>query len=166
ITDESFLTGEAVPICKGIGSIVYSGTKVIKSTSSSVSLNNTKLEKLVRVKNLTKKSEIPGYSFSIASSHSVFDDIALGIVIKIGKQTRRNKLMCSLAVKKPSNNELNEKSIEVVKYLILGAVFLMLSFIVYFLPRIPLATNLEFSVDVALTFFSPALYTCLQIGAQ
>ncbi|ELA41562.1 HAD ATPase, P-type, family IC [Vittaforma corneae ATCC 50505] len=84
ITDESFLTGEAVPICKGIGSIVYSGTKVIKSTSSSVSLNNTKLEKLVRVKNLTR-SKASSFVAPV-SSFDQTDNSAIGIVLKTGKK--------------------------------------------------------------------------------
>ncbi|KAM0680698.1 hypothetical protein GINT2_000968 [Glugoides intestinalis] len=165
ITDESFLTGESVPICKGVCSIVYSGTKVIKSTSTSVSLNNPRLEGLVRVKSLTKKHGFAECEL-VNSPVSTFEESAIGIVLKTGNRTRRNTLMSFLSTKKMPNNTFIKQSEIVVKYLISGAVFLMTGFIIYFLPKLSLSTNIEYSIDVALTFFSPALYTCLQLGAQ
>ncbi|WUR03234.1 cation-transporting ATPase [Vairimorpha necatrix] len=55
ITDESFLTGESVPICKSAsqGSILYSGTSVLRSVGDFKGLENTKINSLYRVKNLT-----------------------------------------------------------------------------------------------------------------
>ena len=166
ITDESFLTGESVPICKGPGSIVYSGTKVIKSVYTTVSLNNPNMKNLVKTKCITRKNTGITTEYEICEENELIEDSAIGIAIKTGKRTRRSSLLANLSNKKPVSNEFTKQSAIVVKYLIFGAILLMAVFIGYFIQILPLSTNLEYSIDVALTFFSPALYTCLQLGIQ
>ena len=120
ITDESFLTGESVPICKGPGLMVYSGTKVIKSTLASVSLNNVHMEKLVKVKNFVRApTTAPLEQYSASTS---LDNVAIGMVIKTGKRTRRGTMLRNLFVKKPSSNEFKQKSIIAIKWLVWSAV--------------------------------------------
>ncbi|KAM0679724.1 hypothetical protein GINT2_002134 [Glugoides intestinalis] len=165
ITDEGFLTGEAVPICKGVGSLVYSGTKIIKSNSTSVSLNNPRMEKLVRVKNLTRHQESQ-FTAPIARFDSI-DDVSIGIVLKTGKKTKRGLLFKNLAVKRPSNNAFSTQSLKVIKYLTFLSLTFLTSFTFYLKYRqIPFAKVMKYSFDIALTFFSPALYTSLELGAQ
>ena len=42
----------------------------------------------------------------------------------------------------------------------------MVGFILYFSTTLNINTNLQYTSDLVLTFFSPALYTCLQLGIQ
>lgn len=165
IIDESFLTGEAIPVCKDVGDIIYSGTKIIRSSLSNESLKNFKIDKYVRVKNINNSSDPP---INSRFSHELFskDEVAIGIVLKTGKQTKKGTILRSFAARKPSTNEFEVKTMIVIKYLISSAMILCGIMVLYLLPRVPLSYNIEYTFDMAMTFFSPALYTCLKIGIQ
>lgn len=165
ITDESFLTGEAVPICKDMGDVVFSGTKIIRSSLSQTSLKNFKIDNYVKVKNLIKKSAaIENQKFK--NGEFKLDEVAIGIVLKTGKQTKKGTILRSFAARKPSTNDFETKTKIVIKYLIRFAVFLCIILTAYLSKKIGLKDSFQYTFDMTLTFFSPALYTCLQIGIQ
>lgn len=164
IVDESFLTGESIPICKGSGSTVFSGTRIIKSTLASVPTSSMQMKKLVKVKNLTRKQ--PSVPLEQFSTTNRLDDVAIGVVVRTGKRTKRGTMLRSLAMKKPADSRFRRESIEIIKWLIAGALSLMAGFTVYFSRSLPILKNIEYTSDLAMTFFNPSLYTCLQLGAR
>ena len=164
ITDESFLTGESVPICKGSGSIVYSGTRVVRSTGESISLSNVQMEKLVKVKNLTKKQSICRDEDMIEQRHT--ENVAIGLVIKTGKRTKRGLLLKNVLIRKPPSSKFSIQSAFVTNVLLLFAILAMLFIFVYLYSRLSFKMSWRYASDMGLTFFSPTLRTILEMGIQ
>ncbi|KAK6090332.1 hypothetical protein P3W45_000689 [Vairimorpha bombi] len=100
ISDESFLTGESVPICKSASqkSIVYSGTSILKSvctTSSNEDINSESLHRVLNLINPDKNGNCNDKFFEESCG------FAIGVVIGTGFNTLRGKIMKDIINPKP-----------------------------------------------------------------
>lgn len=195
ITDESFLTGESVPICKSAAyrSIVYSGTAVLRSVDESKWLPNKKIESLYRVKNLTNKGGLNVKSLKNLDRNdflnleksrksNLVEDIskntfvsknsscnfALGIVIAIGFNTTRGKIMKDINNPKPVYIPFLNEAHKYIFFTIIIAGISVVFFLIYFdkILKWDLIDNLVYSADLFFTLASPALYASLSVGVQ
>lgn len=168
VTNESFLTGESVPIYKGPDSVVYAGTKVIKSAGNSLEVeNDAQMGKLVKVKNLFRKSTA---SVPEQAGRPVDDgqfDPSIGLVVKTGKRTKRGQLLKNLSSRRPVSDRLTAdvKSINTYSFY-LSVLATAASFAYLHYHRLPLSMTVEFSLDIAITFFNPALFSSMELSAQ
>lgn len=165
ITDESMLTGESIPICKEVGNIVYAGTRIIKSSLSYMPIKSFTADKLVKLRNITKENSEEEFNI-ISEKGSDFDDCSIGLVLKTGKQTKRGTIFRNLSIKRPSSNEFESNSTKVIFYLILSVMLLAVGCFTYLYNKMVFSKTVKYTVDMSLTFFSPSLYTCLQLGIQ
>lgn len=142
--------------------MVYSGTNVIKSTSVVLSEEGTHLSKLVKVKNLFKKN-VNSFTDNSKTENNL-EDIAIGIVLKTGKRTKRGELLKNIQIRKPVFNAFITQSNSIMGCLLIASFILMVALIIYLSKYIPHLSNLRYSVDLMMAFFSPALYSSLEMG--
>jgi cation-transporting P-type ATPase 13A2 len=167
ISDESFLTGESVPICKSASqkSIVYSGTSILKSvctTSSNEDINSESLHRVLNLINPDKNGNCNDKFFEESCG------FAIGVVIGTGFNTLRGKIMKDIINPKPVYISFLHKAYRNIVYLI------MISFILSLFLYFHLKFNLEWDFDKCMTFSldlffslaSPTLYASLTIGIQ
>ncbi|ORD94973.1 YPK9 [Enterospora canceri] len=169
ITDETFLTGESVPICKGTNDIIYAGTRVIRSISNEC---NSKLKtrhssKLVRVRNLMddKKKHIvektEPESFEPALTTHRF---AEGIVVKTGRRTKSGQLVKNMLIRKKPNNQFANDSFVISIYLMMATILVVLGFVTYMTQYVRFGLACVYCLDLLATVFSPSLVTCYCFG--
>ncbi|KAI5148181.1 cation-transporting P-type ATPase 13A2 [Enteropsectra breve] len=166
IVDESFLTGESVPICKGVGATVYSGTKILKSVSDSVPLTNSRMLYLVKVKNLCKQGSLEKSTNHLNPEENKSEDTAIGIVVKTGKRTKRGQNLQNLLFKKPLNNAFEVQSSQIIQKVCIVSGILMLICMISLYRKVSFRINFENSLDMFLTFFNPSLKTTQSLGIQ
>jgi cation-transporting P-type ATPase 13A2 len=167
ITNESFLTGESVPICKSSSqkSIVYSGTAVLRSVDNSMEKFDPKFVSLYRVKNLTKKefADKP-----VTEKKQVFENCAVGLVIATGFNTSRGRIMKDIINPKPVSIPFLKQARSFIFYTIGVALILTIFLSLYFkfVLEWELLDNFIYSADLFFTLASPALYASLSVGLQ
>ncbi|KAI4293502.1 hypothetical protein PAPHI01_2776, partial [Pancytospora philotis] len=145
------------------GSVVYSGTQILKSACTEpLSVGDGPMKKLVRVKNLLKQHTQMDVAPEPARQLESID--ALGVVIKTGRRSKRGVLLTNIALKKPVSNQFTKQSHLITWWLLIAS--LLLSVLAWaFLSRyLPLKRAFEYSLDVLLTFYSPSLGTALDLG--
>lgn len=167
IADESFLTGESVPICKSSSqkSVVYSGTSILKSANDFVNSTNSNLEKLCRVKNLTKKK---GNDNEIRNNFKVFENNAIGLVTVTGFKTARGQILKDILNPKPVLIPFLNQAFSSIMYIVALASFLSLVLCGYFKTVLQwtLRENMTYTFDLFFTMASPALSTSLSVGIR
>ncbi|KAF9763069.1 Vacuolar cation-transporting ATPase YPK9 [Nosema granulosis] len=167
IADESFLTGESVPICKSSSqmSVVYSGTSILKSVNDFVTSSNTNLEKLCRVKNLTKKKNSQE---EFRSNFKVFENNAIGMVTVTGFKTARGQIMRDILNPKPVGIPFLKQAYKSIMYIVVISSVLSLFLSVYFKRVLnwSFGDNMIYTFDLFFTMASPALSTSLSVGIR
>jgi len=162
IVDESSLTGESVPICKEKGGIAYSGTRVIRSKSTTCDSTDLHFQKLVRIKNLTKSA--PNEEHVISDVHRNAKNLAIGRVIRTGKRTKYGCATQNLILQRPANDKFRQQSQYVIVRLLLFVLVVCIAFSFYFSRYASTIQNMEMTLDLAFTFFNPSLDTTLELG--
>ncbi|KAI4293283.1 cation-transporting P-type ATPase 13A2, partial [Pancytospora philotis] len=165
ISDESYLTGEAVPICKGPRAVVYAGTRVIKSRGAAIVKESGQAQGLVRVKNLLRKQTDSSLGGGAAEKQSQ-TDVAIGLVIKTGKKTKSGLMLTSVLVRKPASNVFSEQSNRIIMQLLAATCAIMVLLFAYLSYTIPVMRAVRYALDLAIAFFSPALFSAWEIGIE
>ncbi|KAI5176484.1 cation-transporting P-type ATPase 13A2, partial [Pancytospora epiphaga] len=166
ISDESFLTGETVPIFKCAHSQVYCGSRIIKSMGGvATAEDSTPFQKLVKVKNLLRKGRFTEYKDE-RQSRSQLDDVAVGIVVGTGKKTKKGNMLKNIMIRRPAFNVFIVQSHSIIKCLLAASIVIMIVLATYLSLYVPPARNFRFAIDLAIAFFSPALYSTLEMGVQ
>ncbi|WUR03240.1 cation-transporting ATPase [Vairimorpha necatrix] len=159
ITDESFLTGESVPICKSSSqrSVIYSGTSILRSINVPNNSEDTNSESLQRVLNLLS-----------LNTPSNLADFALGVVVGTGFNTLRGKIMKDIINPKPVHIDFLIAAYESIKHLAVAS-FLGSCLLFYYL-KIHLLWDTSqcwtYALDLFFSLASPTLYASLNIGMQ
>ena len=125
VTEESFLTGETVPLCKGRSAHLFAGTRVVRASKG-----------------------------------------ALAAVLRTGLRTKRGQMMRSLRQRRPATNRFAAESFTVLCWLMGFSLLLMLAYAVFLWQRISALSTLKLTVDLAITFFNPAMHSSIEMGAQ
>lgn len=193
IADESFLTGESVPVCKSHqqNSIVYSGTSILKS---SILEHNDNCYKIANIKaeeqfnnfysnsntnnKYNKKKIIPeGYAISDDNQNSVFtkqvttiktENYAIGLVIGTGFNTARGKILRDILNSQPVYVGFLHEAYMYIYYTIFIGLLLSIFYFLYFvyISEWELLQCFVYTADLFFTLASPALYASLSVGIQ
>ena len=172
IVDESFLTGESIPIYKGKGEIIYAGTKVIRSlqVKSDNIFKTESLNKLVRLKNLfhhTKKYIQNTVLFKNnleVSTTNKYIEKAEGIVLTTGKKTRKNQLINSILIQ-PKFLNVFKKTIVTIVLISLICISLISSIVMFYLKNyVSYKIAVAYSIDLIIAVFSPNLIKITEFG--
>lgn len=183
ISDESFLTGESVPICKGRGDYIYAGTKVIRSrkgdleslnNSSNLSLNNISeskkvksLGKLVKVRNLlhdfTETRETRNIENFTSKTTDAFS-YAEGIVVNTGAKTKKGQLIKNMLIRSKPHDKFKEDSFKTSIALCSITLMVAVCFIFYMSSYMYKLSAFLYGVDLLATAFSPTLVMCAEFG--
>lgn len=174
ITDESFLTGESVPICKSFlqNSIVFAGSSILKSVGVTFTPVDENFESLHRIVNLLNSRTINN------SQNDMIDLIcqndfstkiptsALGLVIATGFNTTKGKILKDVINPKPVVIKFLKKAYSIITLCVILSLFMSILqfFILKYLLRWSLSENLIYCFDMFFTLANPNLYDTLSIG--
>ncbi|KAL6121302.1 hypothetical protein NUSPORA_01800 [Nucleospora cyclopteri] len=167
ITDESFLTGESVPICKGAGDFIYAGTKIVKSSQNEQITVNQANSKLIRLKNLldTKPTVLKERKCRKQIKETCINiDHAEATVTNTGRRTKKGVLVKNLLIKnKPLDKFKNDTFY--VSLITMGiTIFIFIVFVFYLKDYVTLKKAIIFPIDIFFTIFSPTFFTCAELG--
>lgn len=181
IVDESFLTGETVPIFKSkdtINNIVYAGTKVLKSIGEHFSFHQKKEISKVKVKTI-KKRTAKGNASKNTNADKITtentdpiqnienDGKAIAMVVSTGFDTSKGRLMKNILIPKPIGFVFYKESINFIFLTFLFSIVCILILICYFFGNnIKVSSSLSYPLDLLFCILSPALPTTIWIGSS
>ena len=162
IVDESFLTGESIPICKKRGEILYAGTKVIHSSSEKTEtvLYDASLTKLIRIKNLLHNTRkyIPNttpFKNNKTIPTNFQTEKAKGIVLKTGKKTKQAQLIRNMIIKSQLNDKFRIKCFSIMILLWIFSIALCIGIYFYLKRYISYMKAIVYSIDLFMSIISP-----------
>ncbi|KAI5178658.1 cation-transporting P-type ATPase 13A2, partial [Pancytospora epiphaga] len=120
------------------------------------------MEKLVKVKNLLKGGST--VTVDRPARETRLADVALGIVVRTGKKTKRGMMLTDMGLKKPVLNNLTVQSINTTLVLLVASIIVTLITMIFLSRYLNFRSNLVYSFDVLITFFSPSLHTARDLG--
>lgn len=174
ITDESFLTGESVPICKSYlqHSIVFAGSSIIKSVGVTFLTNDQNLESLHRIINLLNsipKTDTKNDTKDAGCQDSftpVVSTSALGLVVATGFNTTKGKILKDVINPKPVVVKFLTIAYRIILFCVLLSLLMSIVqfFILKYLLNWSVSENLIYCFDMFFTLANPNLYDTLSIG--
>ncbi|KAG0442346.1 putative cation-transporting ATPase [Dictyocoela muelleri] len=169
IVDESFLTGESIPLSRTRGNLIYAGTKILKSSG------NGDIEKVKRGENIEKLRNIglPVKSISRSSSmdnpkksNSDYEVTkAIGIVKKTGFETYKGSLMREmLSCPESVYPFIEQYNTLIFSMFITFFILAIASFIYYEISTKKHIQSITYGIDMFLIAFSPTLFVSIKLG--
>ncbi|OQS54346.1 calcium-transporting ATPase [Ecytonucleospora hepatopenaei] len=181
VVDESFLTGECVPVCKGVGDEIYAGTEVLKSNNgfsskdqevsiknsitSSATGSNKRLSKLVKVKNLLRKEnkELNLNKKTLEYSVKIYD-YAVARIVNTGRRTKKGQLIKNMVIRNKVEDKFNNDTFYIALYLMTITFCISLCVIGYLNSYMSFFESFMYGFDIFATVFSPTLIVCAEFG--
>ncbi|KAF7682860.1 putative cation-transporting ATPase [Astathelohania contejeani] len=182
IIDESFLTGETVPISRGEGSIVYAGTKILKSQRQSDYVEMDEQRQFYKVRNLIKRNTNNDINNTTNNSdinmnnnditYDINGDVnnqlsspAIGVVISTGFNTARGRLIRSILIPHPPTFRFYKQAIQFMGGMFgLGVLLTLLTILFLYIRKVSFIDALVYSLDLFTCLLAPALPTTIWIG--
>ncbi|OQS54338.1 YPK9 [Ecytonucleospora hepatopenaei] len=181
VVDESFLTGECVPVCKGVGDEIYAGTEVLKSNNgfsskdqevsiknsitSSATGSNKRLSKLVKVKNLLRKEnkELNLNKKTLEYSVKIYD-YAVARIVNTGRRTKKGQLIKNMVIRNKVEDKFNNDTLKVLNIIFMLTLLVCVIAFFYLNRMLSLFKSFMFSFDIFTAIFSPTLAVCAEFG--